>query len=502
MVGINFSNYTPPGVYVDSGATPTLVTTGVAPTEVCLIGTGVGYHTYTETVSFASGSTVSLTQKGINPDTIVVRGYITDPNASGQSVPHTFVEDEVGTPHDYSVVTNTSGGAVNSTTTITKTADGDIETAYPQVTVTYRYTDATYHGLHQFDDASLIADTYGPALNPTTGAIASPLTFAAEVAIQNGATRIYAIALDPTKGTLSQQFADAYQVLSATNTNVNVVVPLFDGVTDGAALGGMLTTLNAALLADANKGVLRVAAVGLDSAYAGNPTAVAALAAGVGSPRIVLAYPNQLQFYNGVTNATIVVDGFYLAAAFGGILVRQDPQMPLTAKYVAGFSGLPETVVRTLTNPNKNLLAENGVAVVDLDRAGRMRVRHGLTTAGEAGGILNRELSLVRAQDALYVLLQDQMESSGLIGTPIDEQTALAVKAMAAGALETAKAEELIRDYNSLAVREQTPPSGDPTVIEVKFAYRPMWPLNYILVIFSVDITTGDVVNTQLQAVA
>lgn len=484
--GLNFSQYRHPGVYVDAGQTPTLATVGVAPTVVCLIGNGIGYHTYAETLSFASGATVTLTQHGINASTIVVTGYVTDPNASGQSVPFTFRPDVGSTTHDYSVATDTSGGVANSVTTITKSSGSRIESGYPQVTVSYQYTDSTYHALQAFGDYTSITDTYGPALDPVTGALVSPLSFAAQIAILNGANQIFAIALDSAIGTVAEQFADAYQLLSADDSSVNILVPLFDGITDGAALAGMLATLNAALLADANRAVLRTALVGLDQSYTGSPSAAAALASGISSPRIVMAYPHQMSYYNGVLNTTTTVDGYYLAAAFAGVLSRQDPQMPLTHKTVVGFSGIPTTVARTLTDMNKDVLATGGVSVVEPDRSAQLRVRHGLTT-DYGGGILNREISLVRSQDALYNLLQDTMENSGLIGIPITDQTALQVKSIVSGALETAKSTGLIMDYNSLTVREQAPPSGDPTVIEVQFAYLPAWPLNYILVSFTVD---------------
>lgn len=502
MTTPNFASYIHPGVYVEAGSSPTLAVSGVAPTVVCLIGSGVGYHTYQETISFAGGvNTVSLTQKGINAASIAVKGYVTDPNASGQSIPYTFAPDAGGTPHDYSVATNTTGGTENSTTTITRSSGGKIEDAYPQVTVSYQYTDATYFQLNSFEDFSSIADTYGPALDPATGALSSPLTFAAQCAVTNGANRIYTLALDPSKGTVSQQFADAYQTLSASSSDVNVVVPLFSGVTSSAALAGMLATLNAALVQDAAKGVLRIAMVGLDQAYAGAAADVAALASGISSARIVLAYPNQLNFFNGVTNTSVIVDGYYLAAACAGILVAQQPQMPLTQKVITGFSGFPAATARMLTPTNKDTMAKGGVTVVDLNRQSQLRVRHGLTT-DYAGGVLLRELSLVRAQDALYNLLQTTMESSGLIGIPIDADTALSVKSIVAGALENAKSATvgLIVDYSQLAVREQAPPSGDPTVIEVRFAYKPAWPLNYILVNFTVDTSNGAVTAASAAA--
>lgn len=507
--GLDFSQYRHPGVYVDAGSNPTLATAGVAPTVVCLIGTGVGYHTAVETLSFldAEDDTITLSKKGINPSSIVVKGYITDPNASGQSIPYVFEKDDGSTTHDYAVATDTTGGTQNSVTTITKSTGGKIEDAYPQVTVSYQYTDASYHELHQFDDYASIVDTYGPSLDPVSGALISPLTFAAEVAIINGANRVYTIALNPATGTVAQQFADAYQTLSVNNTDVNVVVPLFDGVTSGSALTGMLATLNAALLADANRGVLRMALCGLDQSYTGSPSDVATLASGISSPRIVLAYPNQLQYYNGVLNGTMTVDGYYLAAAFAGILSKQDPQMPLTKKRVVGFSGLPDAVARTLTETNKDILATGGVTVVHTDRQLRLVVRHGLTT-DYSGGILQREISLVRGQDALYALLQTTMDNSGLIGIPIGENTALQVKGIVAGALETAKSSAtpgeagLIVSYGDLAVRQQAPPSGDPTVIDVRFSYKPAWPLNYITMSFSVDTSNDTGGLTNLSAAA
>lgn len=495
---VDFTRYLPPGVYVDAGSTPTIAPIGVVPTVVCLIGAGVGYHTFTETVSFASSNSVVLTKKGINPSSLKVTGYVADPNASGQSIPKTFLPDipgSPGTPRDYSTTQDVSGGALNSVTTLLRTTSGTINaTTYPQVSVTYQYTDSDYYALHGFTDFTSFQAAYGPALDPTSGAIVSPLSLAASIALANGANQIYAIALDGT-GTLQQQFADAYTLLSASNNNVNVVVPLWDTITDGTALAGMLQTLNAALTADANNGVLRTAILGLDSAYAGSATAVAALATGIASSRIVLAWPNQLSFFNGYTNATVTVDGVYLGAALGGQAASRQPQVPLTRKLPQGFTGLPPAVQSAMTRTVKDQLAVAGVCVVELDRNGQLSVRQGLTT-NYAGGVLARELSLVRAQDALYTLVQNNLDSAQLIGQPVTSGTPLQVKSIVAGALETAKSANLIVDYSNLAVRQQTPPNGDPTVIDVQFAYKPSYPLNYVLVGFTVDTSTGDTTLT------
>lgn len=487
-----FGQYLPPGVYVDTGPNPTVAPVGVNPTIVCLIGNGVGYHTISQSASFASSNSVTLSQTGVDPTSVVVTGYVADPNASGSSIPATFVQGASGTNQgDYYVTLTTppSGGPQNVIAAVVKTSGSTISGTYPQVTISYHYTDATYYQLNAFTDFATFQDVYGPALDPVTGAVSSPLSLAAQFAIQNGANKLYALALSGT-GTIQQQFAAAYATLSGLNTDANIVVPLFDEVTDPGQIAGMLTTLNAALVTDYNSGVLRIAIVGLDQGYSQATSATQNIATTIASERIVLAWPNQLSLYNGVINSTIVVDGFYLAAAYAGLLSAQVPNMPLTKKQPLGFAGLPASVAIGMTTTVKNALSSSGISVTEPARNGGLSVRQGFTT-NYGGGQLTREISLVREADALYDLVQTSLNAAQLIGTPITATTALSIKAIVSGALETAVSGNLILGYTGLAVREQAPPNGDPTVIEVQFAWEPTYPLNYILVNFTVDTTTG-----------
>jgi hypothetical protein len=490
--------YTPPGVYVDTGPNPAVAPVGVNPSIVCIIGTGIGYNTYTESDSFASSNSVVLTQQGINASSVVVTGYVTDPNASGNSIPTTFVQGASGTGlGDYYVtqVNVASGGPTDTITTIVKTSGSTISSTYPNVSVSYQYTNASYYGLNSFTDFTSLTDVYGLPLNPTTGLVASPISLAAQFAIQNGANQIYVLALSGT-GTIQQQFASAYATLSGINQSVNLVVPLWEGVTDPGVIAGMLSTLNAALTADYNDGVLRMAIVGLSHQYSESLATTQGLATGIASERIVLAWPNQLSIYNGVTNGTDTISGYHLAAAYAGLLSAQVPNMPLTASQPLGFSGIPSAMLLSMTTTNKNALSSSGISVTEPARTGGLRVRHGLTT-NYAGGELTYEISLVRQSDALYELVQTALNSAQLIGQPIIATTALSVKGVVNSALETAIAANLIIGYSGLQVREQSPPSGDPTVIEVQFAFQPTYPLNYVLVNFTVDTTTGiTTVNT------
>lgn len=480
-------------MYVDAGATPTIAPVGAAPSSVCLIGKGAGYHSFTETVSFASVTSAVLTKKGIDVTSVVVTGFVTDPSVTGGSIPKTFEKDiagSPGTPKDYSLTVDASGGAANSITTLVKTSGGKIESGFPEVQVSYRYTDAEYYALNTFEDYSSFVGAYGPALNSTTGAIVSPLSLAAQFAFVNGATRIHAVALSGT-GTPQQQFADAYGLMSGSNIDADLVVPLWDAIVDGAVLGGMLQTLNAALLADANDAVLRMAVVGFETGYAGTPSQLATVLASAPSKRIVVPWPNKFSFFNGYTNTTVDLPAYYMAAALAGQLVSRTQQQPLTLKKPQGFAGIPALTARAMTKSVKNQLAAAGACVIETDRSGVLVVRHGLTT-NYAGGVLTREISLVRSQDGLYNLVNSTLNAAGLIGQPITAETPLHVKSIVSGALENAKATGLIVDYLGLAVRQQILPGGDPTVIEVRFSYRPSFPLNYIEVGFTVDTATGD----------
>lgn len=490
----DYTRYLPPGVYVDAGATPNIAPVGVAPSSICLIGAGAGYHTYTESVDFTSGNAKVLMKKGIDLNSVVVTGLIVDPAVTGSSIPYTFEKDipgSPGTPKDYSLTADVSGGAANSVTTLNRTTTGKIDvTNFPVVQVSYNYTDSDYYALHNYEDYSTLAAAYGPALNPTSGAIVSPISLAAQFAFANGATRIYTIALSGT-GTVQQQFSDAYALLSGSNTDVDIVVPLWNAVTDGTVLGTMLQTLRAALIADAGNAVLRMAVVGLDDAYAGSVSQLQTLLATAPSNRIIIPWPNKFTFYNGYTNATVALDGFYMAAALAGQLSARSQQQPLTRKLPQGFAGIPVDVQRALTKTVMDNLAKSGVCIVVPNRQNQLQVRHGLTT-NYAGGVLEREISLVRSRDALYSLIQQTLDAAALIGQPITVDTALQVKSIVAGALETAKTTGLITDYLGLAVRQQVLAGGDPTVIEVKFNYKPSWPLNYVEVGFTVDTATGD----------
>jgi hypothetical protein len=478
----NFINYLPPGVYVEEALSPVISIIGISPTIVGIAGPSVGYRTHTETITLTGTDAIELEQLGIDTTT----GF--------------QITDNTGSPYSSAGYTLTvlGGEDINLVTTrdnVTTIARVDSGTGTPIVPdssvvfVSYRFTDPDYHLPFRSFDYDDVRAAFGEALNPVTGAIASPLSLAAKIAFENGATEVVLVATTGTsEETTRTQLTEAYTKLEIEQ-DVNIIVPLPVGILGTeTGVGDVInigTDLRGQLEKSLNNGQLRVGILGYDVGVSVPPDDIVG---SLRSERLVLAFPNSLDYFVGLQNRIVTIGGFYLAAAYAGRLSSLPVQMPLTKKQITGFSGISSPVLSTMNNSYKNKLSDAGVAVTEVARDRRLVVRHGTTT--DRSSVNTRELSVVRARDSLINLLRDTIDRAGLIGTPIDLNTPTRVKGVVAGVLESAVNAQVIVDYASLKARQLT---LDPTVIEVKFEYKPAYPLNYIVVAFAIATSTGDV---------
>lgn len=468
----DFTTYQAPGVFVEEDLTALVNVIGIEPAVVAIVGPGRGFQLATETVSFADGNDVDLLQTLVDESTVVVTA------ADGTVYDIT---------DDYTLAT------ASGVTTITWVSGGDIP-AGGTVFVAYQYTPPDYYSplrVRDFDDATA---AFGPPIDLTTGEIFSPLTFAARVAFQHGARELVLVA---TPGDLAtpvtlQELEDAYGLLLSV-FDVDLIVPLPVGITGTEAAPGdtqtVGTDLRQHLLEAADDGLFRMGILGYESTVTISPTTTASA---ISSSRVVLAWPSILRYYHGFTNTTIDVSGYYLAAAYAGRLASLPVQTPLTHKRVDGFAGFTAATLQEMTNATKNAWSSGGVAVTERTRDNIMRVRHGVTT--DRTNINTREISLVRAKDALIDLVKGTVDAAELVGSWIEEETPGRVKGVVAGALEAAVDTGVIVEYNNLKARQLT---SDPSVIEVKFQYKPAYPLNYIVIKFSINTETGQVTTEE-----
>lgn len=487
----DFSTYQPPGTYIEEETTSLVSVFGVSPTVIGIVGPAVGYRSFTEAVTLTGNTPVALTKLGVFPPANVTHGasFVV---AAADGTAFTNTTDftvAVGPGADAS-----ASATLDNTTTIARAGAGIPEGA--TVYVTYRYQDAAYYAPFRAQDYDDVKDAFGEPLNLVTGAILSPLSLAAKVAFENGAREVVLV---PTLGTASGVTTANLSAAIATLDSlpdVNVVVPLPVGITGTAAAPGDLpvvgASLAASLVSGANSSLYRVGILGFERTVTADP---GVLSASFRSARVMLAWPNRLNYYNGFNNTTIEVSGYYLAAAYAGRMAAQEVQIPLTKKQIRGFSGIPASVLQTMTATQKNTWSAGGVAVAEVDRNSRLIVRHGVSTAVE--NINVREISLTRAKDAVVNLLQETMDRSDLIGQPIDAEMPIRIKGVVSGVLETVVGLGTIVAYQNLKVRQR---SIDPSVIEVRFQYRPAYPLNYVVISFSINTQTGEVNPLDLAA--
>lgn len=510
----DFTSYVPPGVYVQDTSLPVVTPTTVPTGIVTVIGPAQGYQTSTDVVQVYWNSNTALSKRGIFVTAVTGPPAIGAPvvkNSAGATMVY-------GTDYTFVVDTSGGGGAVNAVTYIHRLGTSDTPSGPSPnglndgdtVYVTYSYADANYYSPQQFTDPSQISATYGAALtasapsDPNASQVLCALTLASQMAMANGASTVLALATNPADGTIKDQFLAAYTKLQA-KYEASLIVPLFvDGSAQGSSDPADAHSADAvlALVQDANThcvnasadGFGRIAFIGVETDYDSVTRGFDVLATTIHSKRTVLAYPNQLSFYNSLLAQTTVVSGYYLAAAMAGRLAGGEVQRGLTKVAVTGFNGLPAVIAQQQTGAFKDSLSSSGVSVLEQTQTGALQIRHGVTT--DMSDLTSREISLVRIGDVLFELVQTGMDAAGLIGQPIDANMTTKVKGALTGILETAISNSVILSYGNVAVRQQATPQGDPSIIEAQFSYQPAIPANYITVTFAIDLTSGSLTNT------
>lgn len=479
---VDFSRYQPPGLYTEAVPGPQLAVQSTTPTAVGLFGLAVGYRRETESLlvdpdtqnedaSFSPAVNRTLKQPGIRLDTVVVR----NPNSG----------EEYALDADYTLH-KTSGGASASSTrddlyTVRRVIDGEIDQG-DVIEVSYSFTDSEYFKAKTFYDYDDIRDQYGTPFD-SAGNITSELSLAASIAFQNGAQRVVTVAVDPVDPT-TPTMADYQAALDRLKDepDVSVVVP---ATGQQQIHGPIISHVNQ----QSSGRFERRAIVGRDGTGSAVSSAqMIADANVINSNRVAMVSPATMRFYAQELNREILLGGQYIAAAAAGISVSQNSAVPLTRKNLRGFVG----VGTKLEEAQRNLESQNGLMVVEETRRGRLQIRHGVTT--NFTNVLTREWNVTGQQDSMVYRLREYLDNDNLIGGIIDDLTMANVKSSADAALQSLVMDRVIRGYTDLKVRQV---EIQPDVIEIRFAWQPSLPLNYIVVRYSVSLSTGDTTAAQ-----
>jgi hypothetical protein len=496
----DFTQYVPPGVYVEDVTTPIVASAGLVDATVAIVALSQGFQRAVETVGLSSATPTSLSNLNVSTSPAPVVAL------------QTGVVLTSGVDYTISSATDTISGA--TTTTLTR-LPADVSITSPggavegaSVTVTYQYVDPSYYLPRLFSDFDLLSSAYGVPLSSSSSTsdentqVLSPLTLAAKIALENGANSVLALAVNPADGVvgnnptdLKKAFATAYAKLS-TDYRVSVLVPIFpvSVASDIAAYNSMIADVKAHVVAASADGHGRISILGASSLLNDTNLAYQTVSAAVNNKRVAVVYPTRFTYYNSSANQSILISGAYAAAALGGIAVYNPVQRSLTKVGLSSFSGIPASVAQKQTTAFKNGLSSKGVMVIQDTPSGRLECRHGVST--DMSSLTTRELSLTRIADTLLKSMQQGLDNAGMIGDPITSDTPTRVKGIMVGLLEQLTSTGTINAYGSVVVRQQALPTGDPSVIQCKFAYQPAVPLNYITVQFAIDLSSGFVTSS------
>lgn len=475
-MAIDFTRYQPPGIYTEAVVGQQIRPRTSVPTAVAIFGLTRGYQTFRESLKInpdvdedTPAVNRTLTQKGILVDSVVVKSVV-----SGE----VYVVNT-----DYTVVRTSVGEDVDPGTrddlyTISRVIDGGHIEPGDTIQVEYRYTDEKYFQVYNFYDWDDVRDAYGPPFN-ADGTILSEVTLAAYFAFKNGASTVMAVAVDPvdpevpTNGDYSNaldKFRDEDQIA--------IIVPASGSIP-------LHSLVQSHVSQQSDNRYERRALLGFDGSSSPITSSQRIVAAQtLTQQRIALISPDRFEYYIPELNRQVTLGGQYMAAAVAGVSVRMNAAWPLTRKIIREFVDVTEKQ----RDGEKNLETQNGLMVVERDKRNLIRVRHGVTT--DPTNLISAEWSIIGQQDVMVYRIRDYLDADNLIGQPILPETIINTKASAESALQSLKRDKIIVDYRDLKVRQL---ETLPDVLEVRYQWRPAWPLNYIVVRYSIDITTGEV---------
>lgn len=337
--------------------------------------------------------------------------------------------------------------------------------------VSFTYAKTSYN-IGLFQDKKSIVNEFGD-VSPN-----NPLSLAAALAIQNGAT---VVALKQVKkvgnSVPSGSYIAAIDSLKkpiGNNIKPHVIATLSADPAVAAYLNNHCIEMSAPRMEGERMGVV-------GTALGTTPAGVQSLARALNSELMVVVYPDS--FIVPITNQSgsvepKLVDGTIAAAALAGSMCSTslDVATPLTRRTLSGFSG----VGRTLDPTEANQIAVSGVSVLEAVDGG-VRVRHGLTT--NVATVLTRTPSVTMTVQDIQRSLRASLDPYiGQKNTPaIVKEVEKVARSMFQGKIDS----EIVSKLVDLVVYID---ADDPTVLRLESVYVPVFPLEYIICNLSIRI--------------
>lgn len=179
------------------------------------------------------------------------------------------------------------------------------------------------------------------------------------------------------------------------------------------------------------------------------------------------------------------IGGQYMAAAIAGALASRPVASSLTRKGITGF-----TKVRDLRTPaQKNEDAGEGLMVIEQTKGGEIRCRHAISL-DTGHGASRSEVSVVRAKFLMIESVKETLENQVIGQIIADGNSPIIVRSAIVGVLSALQSAGDLVDFATPVVQIA---SLEPTTITASFSYRPAFTLNYIDIVFSLDLSSQTV---------
>jgi hypothetical protein len=502
------TNYQVPGVYVTQ---TTSALTSVSPTSLTIAIVADQATPGTQTDTFyapvpVSGITLGqLSVPAVNTSSTSTYASYSGYTLAWSSPSGTTVTGTYGNSFTISTI---SGISFLTTSGITATGSN----AIPSGTLSLQY--GHFWGAYgRYTSQNAVTTAIGPAISGTS--IVNPAVLASQLAFQNGASVVSIVPVVRLSGTSTASDTDWKNTFTPVsggsnpiflaNTPADVIVPLHPLTSSGAMTSATAGTVASGIAnyisTQTSYGVYQRAFLGIDGTTAQTTVSgYQTLANSFSTSRVSVVYPPVVNFNpglnttNGLSNATINIAGYYMAAALAGLFVGQQPDVstPITNKQVIGFNDIPNQI--NLTDAQSSYLPY-GVLVVRKKTDGNFWVLHGITT--DVSTWLSREISISAIGDRLTQLIRSDLVNSYLVGGPLTKNTSAAVLATVQATLTNALSNGLIQGYQNLSFATNP---ATPTTITVNFQYAPTFPINYIQANVSLNTQTGQVVYGNAQS--
>lgn len=499
--------YSPPHVSVTELTSPTGSPIISDASVVAVVGRASGSVRATAAVTLTGTTAVAIpgfptgaSMVSIDADVVVKDSYLVPENVPATYNTSTGYGSAEFTfdPSAKTIARVSSGGSGSAGASLIPSG----ETVY----VTYDYLPADYFVAANYTDLSEIEEKYGAALNSDRTAVNSPVTFAALNAFQGGARTVCVAPLfkrtsagDPDSVRLQASAAESATTAPWTHTlyalrdaeDVNLIVPAIGQSSDvsDANLLAIFQEVYTHMRFMQDQYQYIYACFGedstTDSAKATKATirSHASTLAGLhgGSLAEQTFVVNTAKFpLEASQTGTTYVGGQYQAAKIAGMLAGAKASESLTRNVVPGLTGVADYRSRQdkLTDGEASLL------VLD-ERNNNVIIRHAISLDDSSSA--RHQISVVRAKHQMIESVRDTLETRVIGKSVSTSRAAVFVASTVQGVLEDLKADGTIDGFSAISARLL---SGDPTTVEVRFDYLPIFALDYINIRFSLNLTT------------